>query len=69
VSHVCPAASGIGEPTKFCPTAGICPICGGLLCAEHGCQRDQGHVPERDRKRRIGVTFGQLRGIANESSR
>lgn len=38
MSHVCPAANRIGEPTVFCPTSGRCPACGGLVCPVHGCQ-------------------------------
>ena len=45
MSHVCPAANRIGEPTVFCPTTGICPLCLGLVCPRHGCQSNPKHVP------------------------
>lgn len=45
MSHVCPAANRIGQPTVFCPTSGVCPVCRGFVCPEHGCQADRKHVP------------------------
>ena len=41
MSHVCWAQQPWGTgPTRFCPTLpGDCETCGGLVCAEHGCQR------------------------------
>jgi len=41
MSHVCWAQQPWGSgPTRFCPTLpDDCEHCGGLVCAEHGCQR------------------------------
>lgn len=33
------------KPAKWCPPAGVCPDCGRLSCAAHGCQFDPGHAP------------------------